>query len=524
MRKEKLYGIFPAGVILTLGALARLLIIYANRYYLGGDEAIVGLMGKHILEGAGFPLFYYGQSYMGSLEAMLAALLFALGGISVVTLRLAPFIFSLLFLAVLYCSARRFSATGFPLIPLTLAAVAPVFFVQWSVWARGGFIGVLFFGQLSLLLLSHLLENPVSPRYYLLTGFILGLGFWTNPLIIPYLAAVGGTLFVTAIRQVERRGRLLTCFSLSFLLGATPLIIYNLYNRGATAIYLVKSFAGISQSTWETHGFWYSLVSFLTRRLLIYPATATRSLSALFIVAPNSPLNRLNWALSGGLLVLFLYHTLKGHWTLTRNWQLQTLRCYGLLLFLTFFLGSSGRYIPRYFLPIYSVYPIAFGLVLSRFLEKSRGLFAVVIGLILLLNSIGIAGAVRNPFSSNLQPLINALDELGIRFGYANYDTSYQTVFHTRERIILSPTIPTSLGFADRYPAYTGKVDRASRQAYVFFSGGAEEAIFIREIQKRGLQYNLRQADGYSIFYNLSDPYLSPDLKKLFLDYAEPQS
>src|SRR4030067_2555737 len=41
------------------------------------DEAIVALMAKHILEGDR-PIFFYGQAYMGSLDAWLVALGFKL--------------------------------------------------------------------------------------------------------------------------------------------------------------------------------------------------------------------------------------------------------------------------------------------------------------------------------------------------------------------------------------------------------------------------------------------------------------
>src|SRR5687768_10625145 len=37
------------------------------------DQAIVGLMAKHLAELRAFPLFYYGQSYMLAVEAWLAA-------------------------------------------------------------------------------------------------------------------------------------------------------------------------------------------------------------------------------------------------------------------------------------------------------------------------------------------------------------------------------------------------------------------------------------------------------------------
>jgi hypothetical protein len=35
---------------------------------LNSDEAVVGLMARHILDGKR-PVFYYGQAYMGSLDA-----------------------------------------------------------------------------------------------------------------------------------------------------------------------------------------------------------------------------------------------------------------------------------------------------------------------------------------------------------------------------------------------------------------------------------------------------------------------
>jgi hypothetical protein len=35
------------------------------------DEAIIGLMARHILRGQ-VPIYYYGQNYLGSLDALLA--------------------------------------------------------------------------------------------------------------------------------------------------------------------------------------------------------------------------------------------------------------------------------------------------------------------------------------------------------------------------------------------------------------------------------------------------------------------
>jgi hypothetical protein len=54
---------------------------------LDGDEAITGLMAKHLAEGRAFPLFFYGQTYLLGVEAWIAAPVFALGGASAHALR-----------------------------------------------------------------------------------------------------------------------------------------------------------------------------------------------------------------------------------------------------------------------------------------------------------------------------------------------------------------------------------------------------------------------------------------------------
>jgi hypothetical protein len=62
--------------------------VFWERAHFDADQAITGLMAKHLAELRAFPLFYYGQSYMLAVEAWLAAPLFAIAGASVVALKL----------------------------------------------------------------------------------------------------------------------------------------------------------------------------------------------------------------------------------------------------------------------------------------------------------------------------------------------------------------------------------------------------------------------------------------------------
>jgi hypothetical protein len=73
------------------------------------DSSTVGLMAMRILEGDR-PLFYYGQLYMGSLEAYVAALMFAVFGVSTTILALSPILFSVALIIATFFLFREISA------------------------------------------------------------------------------------------------------------------------------------------------------------------------------------------------------------------------------------------------------------------------------------------------------------------------------------------------------------------------------------------------------------------------------
>ncbi|MGE3885560.1 MAG: hypothetical protein AB7H81_03950 [Vicinamibacterales bacterium] len=80
--------------LITATALAGLVIVRAFPFvwwsgtHFDSDQAIVGLMAKHISEARAFPLYYYGQNYMLAVEAWLAAPVMALTSPSVTALKL----------------------------------------------------------------------------------------------------------------------------------------------------------------------------------------------------------------------------------------------------------------------------------------------------------------------------------------------------------------------------------------------------------------------------------------------------
>src|SRR6266545_7416481 len=77
-----------AGVV-TLAVLFRSVLLLAwPLAAFDSDQAITGLMAKHLAELRAFPVFYYGQNYLLAVEAWLAAPVFAVAGVSATALRL----------------------------------------------------------------------------------------------------------------------------------------------------------------------------------------------------------------------------------------------------------------------------------------------------------------------------------------------------------------------------------------------------------------------------------------------------
>ena len=59
-----------------------------EQVYFDSDQAVVGLMAKHLSELRDFPLFFYGQNYMLGVQAWIAAPFVWLGGATVTMIRL----------------------------------------------------------------------------------------------------------------------------------------------------------------------------------------------------------------------------------------------------------------------------------------------------------------------------------------------------------------------------------------------------------------------------------------------------
>jgi 4-amino-4-deoxy-L-arabinose transferase-like glycosyltransferase len=215
---------------LAIGLALRLAVIASPLGEIDGDEAVVGLMARHIAFLGERPVFYWGQPYLGSLEAFSAAALFRLFDSSTPLLKLVPTAYSLAFLALSAAVARRMFGTGPALATAAYLAVPPAMWAVWSTKARGGYAELLCLGE-ALLLVTLMLAQSPGRRVALGWGVLAGLAFWTHALAVVYL--VPAVVFLILARRRPREEKRWSAAAVGLavvggVLGMAPLIIENL--------------------------------------------------------------------------------------------------------------------------------------------------------------------------------------------------------------------------------------------------------------------------------------------------------
>ncbi|WP_167544596.1 DUF423 domain-containing protein [Micromonospora chersina] len=268
----------PALLALLVGLAAvgyRLALLLADAPPTNSDEATMGLAALHIARGEDFPVWFYGQAYMGTLEAYLAAPLVALAGPSVLVLRLPTLALYALFLALSWRLTRRLGGDRwFALLVVGFLALGSDRVVKNQLIAGGGYpelnpAGV----ALALLTVSLCAGVPGSrlpcraaaagaaaagaaaagaavrlPRWAG-WGLVSGLLLWADPLILPFVLALGAVL--AGRRRRELIGRAGAVLAAGLLLGAAPMLLDSLrHGRDPLAAVLTASGADTA-ATWS---------------------------------------------------------------------------------------------------------------------------------------------------------------------------------------------------------------------------------------------------------------------------------
>jgi hypothetical protein len=225
MRRHALFiGLF------VLIAAARFAILLTSQTHVHSDEAIIGLMAKHIFEGRYFPFYMYGQPYNAGAawEAYLAAIAFAFFGVSVISLKSCILVLSLLCLFLFYQMCLALYEQRAAVLATILFAVTPSL-LKWHFQVRGYSWYFLSIPALMLLFLS--IESTPNRRslQFLFFGIVSGLSIWSLELGITFDIALWILLLLR--RNLSLKNALVAAGG--FILGYAPAIAFNVTHRFA---------------------------------------------------------------------------------------------------------------------------------------------------------------------------------------------------------------------------------------------------------------------------------------------------
>jgi MFS family permease len=459
------------------GLVLRLALIPSSWGVLDGDEAIMGLMGRAVLDGD-FPAFLWGQRYGGATEAYLIAGVFAVLGSATLGLRIVTIALAAVAAVLTWRIGRRLLGPPAGAAAGLLMWLWPAANIFLSLRTRGFYWATIVCGLAFLLAALRLAERP-NGRDALLAGLVAGVGWWNTPYIVAFVVPVAVWALVQA-RHVLRP--LATLGVPGAVVGALPWIVVNLREG------LVSLETG-PQPPELAGGYLDNLHTFATLGLPV----------ALGLKLQWS----LEWISGGRLLFALVLVALLGGLAWRRAPLLVWL---GLVAFplvhaaspLSWYVGE-GRYLV-YFVPFLALAVAAAAgnrLVLPVAVVVLAGL--TVHGM----HAVGSAptsAAPDRPIPSDLEPLVDDLERRDIQAVYANYWLAYPLAFESDERILVTPIPPN----ASRRPQYDERTAAAARVAYVSVAGSVVAATVRAELGKLGVPFAEHEVGGFVVIEPVS--------------------
>lgn len=198
------------------------------------DYGVVVEMARNMAAGSDFPVFFYGQAYMGSLEPALSALLCHLFGTHPFWVCMGSALFGIATLFAAMHMANRIAGAAGASITLALMICGGWNWIHFTVSPRGGYA----LASLLCLLATYLgavaeFKDHDTGRIRIgpaaTFGFLAGLAFWNFWIALPAFAAAGLALAFRLRAKVLSWRLLLPAFA-AFLVGASPWILWAARN------------------------------------------------------------------------------------------------------------------------------------------------------------------------------------------------------------------------------------------------------------------------------------------------------
>jgi hypothetical protein len=517
-----------AGVVLLVAVLLRAALLASGAFPFNADEAIVGLMARHILAGQ-WPTFFYGQAYLGSLDATFVAAAFALVGETVRTIRIVQ---SALWLATILTTMLLTRQLRFPVLVSAMAglllAIPTVNVTLYTTVSLGGYGEAILLGNLILLTTIWLSRRLTTVWGFVLWGALVGFALWVFGLTLVYSVPAGILLAITAYRGLPRRGLWIRvgAAGAGVLLGGLPLILWGAANGAGV---LLRELAGSAIAGASPDQVPAAILSHLVNLVLFAP-TVILGLRPPWGISPLgmplAPIAAILWLVTIGLGIRRSAWPSESQAGRTLMLAVPAAVFAGLLL-TPFGADPSGRY----FLPL--AVPLAVITAAGVQAARDRTLrdWPVALAAILLAFNLwtNFEAANREPgfttqfdsstiFDRNQDAALAAfLLERREIAGYTTYWVSFPLAFQSQERLVYLPHLPYHSDFRysardDRYPPYRARVAAALRPAYITAHQPWLDDFLRARLQSRGVGFEETTIGDYHIFHNLDQTIRPEDL------------
>lgn len=491
----------------------KLFLIIKDGIPFNSDEAIVALMARHILDGER-PVFFYGQAYMGSLDAYLVAGAFSILGEGVLQIRIVQIIIYCGYMISTWSIARNFFHDEIIAnIAILLITIPSVLVTTYTTATLGGYNEVMLLGNL-IIILGYKIIWGNWDRYWWawsLLGLVAGIGFWTLGLISVYLLPIG------LLGLWRLRGKRIPFYALAalfFFIGSLPWWIHNMQHSGEALAVLT----GTSRLSLETTT---PIQRFIGMLVLGIPTLlgARYPWSAEFIRVP------ILFILIIYLLIISvsLRRIIKTRWEEVRPGVLPLISIF-IIGFCVIFIGSHFGIdaTGRYFLPLNIVMIIIVSLAIAYVWQHHRWAAVVLLVLPLFLNGLETwrAAVSTDRLTTQFDPITrfdNSADAELISFleqneelnGYTNYWVSFRLAFLTQEEIIYSAHMPYKVDMSytpndRRYPLYDEIVASRTDAAIITSLHPELDARIQDQMLSLNITFSENQIGPYHIFYDLS--------------------
>jgi 4-amino-4-deoxy-L-arabinose transferase-like glycosyltransferase len=417
---------------------------------LDSDEAVWGLMARHLLDGH-WSTFFWGQNYGGSQEAIITAGLFGVVGTGTLALKLVPTILYAVAALLVWRVGRRTIGEPAARIAAVIFWVWPAYFVWRSTKAYGYYGFGLVVGLLVVLLALRLRERLTLVDAFAL-GVVLGLGWWATPQIVVLALPALVWLVWRRLRTIPHLWPAIP----GFLIGALPWIVTNLRHPGS-------SLSSTQERTSE-YGHLHNLFT------AVLP-------TALGLRVPFS----LDWIVGSVVGWVLFALALGGFaWLL---WRRPSRTGVLLLIGAAFpvfyvlspytFLSSEPRYL-AFLMPILALLVAA--ALRGPWLAVAGVTAAVVLSIaglaVMERDRVVLSRAAEAVIPADATPLVRTLERAGVKSAVADYWIAYVIGFESGERII---AIPAPFTGQNRHPSWNDVVRGDPRSARVFVHGAVAE-------------------------------------------------